>query len=763
MSFFPPSPRSQAPFDPEAVAELELAPKGWARTIRPIDHRTKDVNRLRVDEGQLVEAKRALRGLLPGDWHAEAFAHHKKKLSEEGRWLAIPGLNELVLKSSQEALDAGFYTLPSNKSTKVRLSQKPSVHWVNLENAVEPEPCQGVAPPPLVISQKTPLEAAGALGKIFKGHPVIVTMEATDFEGTTSQDPMRNGRLQEGEARSLQQYEMFTCTNFVFTSRAANLLCAKARQTAKDRLCHVLEPAIIVADDIVLFRGPAEAGYPFLSQEDQLTLRVLVTGRAVKRPWLQKGEQFLKQDDFLAFSHRLNLMTYQACDVTGEQDRRPVLVLAAAGLMDAENRQPRGGIAQALKTWRSMWSGYFEAVVVACGDVSTASIIDRVVNPDIYMKVLQNQPVVPSASQWHWQPDCMQLSSNPVFYHIAKKMEAQRQAALAPSILSHSNSQRPEKKLGRRASGAGLMFLAETMSETQRPAGAILSHATSRASLAPDSDAESIRPEKAFARSATSASNLFDTLENNNTRASMSIASAHSMPNRGGGRRASLAIGKDGLPEDSRALMERHAKLRMEQTDHEQQLLAEEERRNQNKVAEILAKAWGVGGKRISGMVSKIEKDDKKKGKIGGRFDKEAEKEKKEETKQRIETMTLDKKRQIDSNAAVLRCPPDLKDYIFKQIEKEIKMNNKAKELEDAANEDDEGLEDMTDADGASTAKDTLVGNDEAARVFEEVREMAESLESLFAPHWKEVNRGSLSARTPRGGNRPGLPAIYKK
>ncbi|CAE7686698.1 unnamed protein product, partial [Symbiodinium sp. CCMP2456] len=43
MSFFPPSPRSQAPFDPEAVAELELAPKGWARTIRPIDHRTKDV------------------------------------------------------------------------------------------------------------------------------------------------------------------------------------------------------------------------------------------------------------------------------------------------------------------------------------------------------------------------------------------------------------------------------------------------------------------------------------------------------------------------------------------------------------------------------------------------------------------------------------------------------------------------------------------------------------------------------------------------
>ena len=31
---------------------------------------------------------------------------------------------------------------------------------------------------------------------------------------------------------------------------------------------------------------------------------------------LANQEQFLKQDDFLAFSHRLNLMTYQACDVT---------------------------------------------------------------------------------------------------------------------------------------------------------------------------------------------------------------------------------------------------------------------------------------------------------------------------------------------------------------------------------------------------------------------------------------------------------------
>ena len=35
-----------------------------------------------------------------------------------------------------------------------------------------------------------------------------------------------------------------------------------------------------------------------------------------RHPVSAAQEQFLKQDDFLAFSHRLNLMTYQACEVT---------------------------------------------------------------------------------------------------------------------------------------------------------------------------------------------------------------------------------------------------------------------------------------------------------------------------------------------------------------------------------------------------------------------------------------------------------------
>lgn len=506
-------------------------------------------------------------------------------------------------------------------------------------------------------------------------------------------------------------------------------------------------------------------------------MKVLVTGRAVKRPWLQKGELFLNQDDFLAFSHRLNLMTYQALEDFGPTSSAaspPVLVLSACGLADPEHRQPRGGIAQALKTWRTMWSGYFEAVVVACGDVETAAIIDRTVNTDVYMKVLQSQPLSPSAKEWHWKLELMQLSYNPVFANIARRVASVREAP-----VSRSGSLRPEqpRKSGRRTSGAGIMFLTEAMSENQRPAGAVLHSASSRLSLVEPSEPgeslsiASLSRSMMIGKSLTSAASHVDPESREPSfmtrNGSMLMTSAATTGGSRSARRASLAVGKGGQPEDSRAQMERIAKLRMEHTDHEQQLKDEEDKRNQAKMAEILAKAWGVAGKRMSGIVSKVEKKedkkdkDKDKKKLQGRLgNKEAEREAQEEKKAKLETMTLDKKRQIDTAAAVLGCPVDLRNYIFKQIEKEIKLNaNAAKEQDE-----DELLEDLVAPDlNASVLKDgPSPGTEEVSAVFEEVRLLAESIEKLLEPRWKDLHGGSYSARTPRKmpGASGALPAI---
>eukprot|EP00435_Cladocopium_sp_Y103_P041063 s430_g11.t1 len=327
--------------------------------------------------------------------------------------------------------------------------------------------------------------------------------------------------------------------------------------------------------------------------------------------------------------------------------------------------------------------------------------------------------------------------------------------------------------LGERTLWSDFLSQDAAMSENQRPAGAVLQTAASRLSLVDPSEPgeslsiASLSRSMMIGKSLTSAASHLGDPESREqsfmTRnGSMLMTSASTT---GGGRpsarRASLAVGKDGQPEDSRAQMERIAKLRMEQTDHEQQLKDEEDKRNQAKMAEILVKAWGVGGKRMSGIVSKVEKkDDKDKKKLHGRLgNKEAEREAQEEKKAKLETMTLDKKRQIDQAAAVLGCPVDLRNYIFKQIEKEIKQNaNAAKEQDE-----EDALEDLESPDiNASLFKDgPSPGTEEVSAVFEEVRLLAESIEKLLEPRWKDLHGGSYSARTPRktpGGGT--LPAI---
>ncbi|CAL1164483.1 unnamed protein product [Cladocopium goreaui] len=324
--------------------------------------------------------------------------------------------------------------------------------------------------------------------------------------------------------------------------------------------------------------------------------------------------------------------------------------------------------------------------------------------------------------------------------------------------------------------GEPRVVLSRAMSENQRPAGAVLHSASSRVSLVEPSEPgeslsfASVSRSMIIGKSLTSAASRLDPESREPSfmtrNGSMLMTSAATTGGSRSARRASLAVGKDGQPEDSRTQMERIAKLRMEQTDHEQQLKDEEDRRNQAKMAEILAKAWGVAGKRMSGLVSKVEKNDDKdkdKKKLQGRLgNKEAEREAQEEKKAKLETMTLEKKRQIDQAAAVLGCPVDLRNYIFKQIEKEIKQNaNAAKEQDE-----DDVLEDLVAPDlNASLFKDAASpGTEEVSAVFEEVRLLAESIEKLLEPRWKDLHGGSYSARTPRktpGGGASGtLPAI---
>jgi len=718
-----------------------------------------DPRRQLTDGKELAEAKRALRGVAPGDWDARLFSHFKKKFTTEGRWLAIPGLTENVVKTSQEALNAGWYTASSHRGVKVRLPQRPNVQWLGFDSIVEPEPCAGVPPPPLIVTHGTPLEATCVLRDAFKGHPLIVTIEAVDFSKPGPGRGTGEGRLLECEqARNVAQQEMFLCSNFQFSSRMATHLCAKG-PSPQAKLTANHDPAIFAAGDVVQFRGSAEQGYPFLNKDEQMNLTVLVTGRAVKRPWFsQRGETFQNQEDNICFVDRLNLLTFKALEYWEPGGRRPVLVMAAAGLADAENRQPRQSYAQALKTWRSLWAGHFEAVVVACADQTTASIIDRTVNTDIYMQAVQNLPVVPSYYQYHWNVAAMKLSTNPVFANIASRMVLQRQhgasppdsktGSLRPAPAVDSNGRRVSGAGGRRASGAGMLMLQEALSGTERSAGAIIAkdpvmsrqQSSDRVQGADEADAPEV--DDIF-EAAPVVPKVMAVRRGSN--AGSSAAGLQSPAAGMERRKSSTAVGPDGLPEDSKAHAERLAKLRMD----------DEQRNNQGdsmRQARMSLANNGLSHEASVKAQTNMSVAAAAFQEFGGAAKTEAAAERP------AQGMTLEKKRQIDSLALMYEMPLELKNYMFKAIDKQLQYGNRDGAAVSGAVEDSQQQGDGDDEDGEAKEEGengkkeaAAPGAEEAGRVFEEVSKLAEMLNPLLTKKRKET---SVRSARPHQRNR---------
>mmetsp|Transcript_49721 Transcript_49721/g.89288 ORF Transcript_49721/g.89288 Transcript_49721/m.89288 type:complete len:838 (+) Transcript_49721:20-2533(+) len=760
--FLPPAtPRKLAPFAPPSTGEL--APLGWARVPMAAEG---DPRRHLTDGKELVEAKRALRGIVPGDWDARLFTHYRRKFTDEGRWLAIPGLTDDVRKTSQAALNAGWYTASSHRGGKVRLSQRPNVQWLGFESIVESDPCSGVPPPPLVVSHSTPLEATCVLRDAFKGHPLIVTMEAIDFSKPGAGRGTGEGRLLESEqARSIAQQEMFLCTNFQFSSRMATHLCAKG-PSPQARLTSNHEPAMFVAGDVVQFRGSLAQGYPFLTKEEQMDLTVLVTGRAVKRPWFgPRGETFQNQEDNICLLDRLNLVTFKALEHWEPGGKRPVLVMSAAGLADAENRQPRASYAQALKTWRSLWAGHFEAVIIACGDEPTAAMIDRTVNTDIYMQVLQNLPLVPSSSQYHWNVAAMKLSTNPVFANVASKIFLQRQHGASPPD-SRTGSARPTVDVsgrrqsgGRRASGAGMLMLQEALSGSERSAGAIIvkepDPKISR-QLSSLSKSEAGGEEMPAVDIPQDEEPVFQKRRSSVAASRKLSGSSLAVPQGALGerRRSSAAIGAQGVPEDSKQHTERLAKMRLE-----------DEQRNHHADPMQQARA---------SLIQKVDPEREVKAQANmstaaAAFQEFGGGAKTEVMERPAQGMTLEKKRQIDTQAAMYDMPFELKDHIFKAIDKQLKYGNRdgvavSGSVEDGQHHGDGEEEDVEEKEEGEHAKKdaTAPGAEEAGRVFEEVSRLAELLEPVLVNKRKET-AGAQTSRTHnhrKGADKETLPPL---
>lgn len=449
-------------------------------------------------------------------------------------------------------------------------------------------------------------------------------------------------------------------------------------------------------------------------------------------------------------------------------------MMAAAGLSDAENWQPRQSYAQGLKTWRSLWAAHFEAVVIACADESTASIIDRTVNTDIYMNVVQNLPVVPSHWQYHWNLSAMKLSTNPVFASVASKMVLQRQHGASFAVGSKSGSLRSKsgslrrgtdshgprlsdshgRRLsgggGRRMSGAGMLMLQEALSGNERSAGAIIAKDPMLRS-----QQSSEKVQGADEDSGPQVDNLLEAepapIVLKATRRSSNASSAGVSPQGLAAgterRRSSASIGLDGLPEDSKTHAERLVKRRLE-----------DDKRNSQSDSMQQARA----------SLTNVYKEEDVKAQanmsVAATAFQEFGSTKTEVMERPAQGMTLEKKRQIDSQAAIYEMPLELKDYIFKAIDKQLKYGNRdgvavAGAVEDSHQHGDHDDEDGEGKEGENGKKEVAVpGAEEAHRVFEEVSKLAEMLNPMLINKRKESS--VRSARQHRHQKKEELPPL---
>jgi len=443
----------------------------------------------------VLRAERGLEGrgrnscsLLAGSryWDPDLYLSFRKRFLETGRFGAAAGLQAVVAEATSAALNQGTYGLPpvcaGAEPMKAHLDVFSGAHWVGLESLTGKEKSATlVQVPPLVCSPLGPLEVLLKLKAIFPHHFFNVSFEATDFQD----DKEGGGILSSREARSVAQQDMLLRTSLGNNFNAAARLCIDGK-TSRGMLQASTDPCLFQAPKVVLFRGPADQGYPFLPEDDQVLVNVLVIGRPNVRPMLSAhGEYFGMQKDVVSHMERLQLLAQVGSDRDSRQRessinprlakvRKPVLVIAAHDLTVHGAPQPRKSIAIALKSWRQYYSNLFEAVVVACGDEQTAQLMDMNINRDIYASALAGATTF---CDWCWNERLLELSVHDVLLCIS---EARKEFLLEKQFQRQRSSGSTGSKERR------LETHAESADESAQaaPTSALQNSATSRSETA---------------------------------------------------------------------------------------------------------------------------------------------------------------------------------------------------------------------------------------------------------------------------------------
>lgn len=422
---------------PATVPDVSASPRGAPRSS---DSVAAGRQKRAQEQKELVDAISDLRKAGPGGWDAPSFACYRRRFMSQGMPSAVKGLNALAAKSSRAALDAGAYRLPGSRNGQVRLPKSSAHGWIDYESLNDDSVLDQGPAPPLVVSAASACEVGLQLRRMYPHVQLFMSFEATDYT------PGGEALAGADAARPFQQEMLLRTTLEWPVDKAAKHVAEPSNLRGK--LTAKKAPPVLVAKEVVIFREGADKGYQFLPQAEQATCTVLVTGRSAVRPLMMPhSEIFAKEEDAMAYVDRLQIIGLSASALAaageigsgGEVAKgKSFLVIAAQGLTDHADHQPRDSIAKLLQTWRRLYANMFDTVVVACGSVDSAIKLDLEINTDVYANALDGNL---TKGSFAWRPKVCSLSVNPAMQNLAKQVTGGKVAL--PDQAKRGNRQRP--------------------------------------------------------------------------------------------------------------------------------------------------------------------------------------------------------------------------------------------------------------------------------------------------------------------------------
>ena len=291
-------------------------------------------------------------------------------------------LQRLVQFSTKKALDQESYFVHASSSVKEDIGETVTL-WPHIgrcdvcwygdtkpRTSFEMKPSAKEASPDAVVSSHSVVDTVIHLRSVCPEHPVILVAEVIDFDGNGDVD-QRNAcsvvpddlLLRSDLGRFLDQIKR-SCRQLNQKDDRPN---SRLRDYMTDKVC----PYVARLNEVTIFRGPAEKGYPFLKETLQVTVLLMAVPRqraALQQVYYQTKppvDWYEQLAEYQALVSRFFLLARAIEDLTKQQAHKAVVVMPMIGC--ASNvQQPHDAIANCLKHWKQNYSHMMEALHICC-------------------------------------------------------------------------------------------------------------------------------------------------------------------------------------------------------------------------------------------------------------------------------------------------------------------------------------------------------------------------------------------------------------